>query len=64
MAERDPDQDCGRSTTRRGVLLCPMWEEATSVSRCNEGESTVCDFILWVAPVDLKHYVNALIASL
>lgn len=39
LAERDPNQECGRSSTRRGSLLCSMWEEATSVSGCNEGKS-------------------------
>lgn len=32
VAERDPNQDCGWSSTRRGRLLCSMREEAASVS--------------------------------
>lgn len=32
MAERDPDQDGGRSSTRGGDILCTMWEETASVS--------------------------------
>lgn len=42
LAERDPNQECGRSSTRRGSLLCSMWEEAASVSGCNEGKSKSC----------------------
>ena len=32
VAERDPNQDGGRSSTRRGGLLCSMWKETASVS--------------------------------
>lgn len=32
MAQRDPDQDRGRSSNGGGGLLCSMWEEDSSVS--------------------------------
>ena len=41
LAQRDQDQECGRSTWRGGLLLCTVREDTASVSLCDEGEPPI-----------------------